>query len=71
VVDETAPEFNAVTKNFGRLQLSDTIAAFDFDQAAKWDLEGKLTGTELDNRQQLELLMTQTIDKLLEEPFTP
>lgn len=47
------------------------IAAFDFDQAAKWDLEGKLTGNELDNRQQLELLMTQTIDKLLAEPFTP
>lgn len=47
------------------------IAAFDFDQAAKWDLEGKLTGTDLDNRQQLELLMVQTIDKLLEEQLTP
>lgn len=47
------------------------VAAFDFDQAARWDLEGKLTGTNLDNRQQLELLLTQTIDKLLEEAYVP
>ncbi len=45
------------------------IATFDFDQAAKWDAEKKLTGTELNNQDELELLLEKTIDTLLAEPF--
>ena len=45
------------------------IAPFDFDQAAQWDAEGKKTGTDLSNAQQLELLLMETIEKLLAEPF--
>ena len=45
------------------------IATFDFDQAAQWDAEGKKTGTDLSNAEQLEALMRETIDKLLAEPF--
>ena len=47
------------------------IATFDFDQAAQWDSEGKKTGTELSNVQQLEVLMEDTIKKLLSEPYEP
>ena len=46
------------------------IAGFDFDQAAKWDAEGKLTGTDRSNVEELERLLTTTIDTLLEEPPT-
>ncbi|MDX1681087.1 MAG: hypothetical protein R3242_10190, partial [Akkermansiaceae bacterium] len=43
------------------------IAAFDFDQAAQWDEEGIKTGTDLNNQEQLEVLLADTIDKLLLE----
>lgn len=43
------------------------IAGFDFDQAARWDEEGKLTGTERSNLEELESLLTATIDTLLAE----
>ncbi|HSP42853.1 MAG TPA: hypothetical protein VLO11_08285 [Luteolibacter sp.] len=46
------------------------IAGFDFDQAAKWDEEGTLTGTERSNVEELERLLNATIDTLLEEPPT-
>lgn len=45
------------------------IAIFDFNQAAGWDAEGKKTGTELSNVEQLQVLLHDTIDKLLAEPF--
>ncbi|MES2923667.1 MAG: hypothetical protein V4819_19080 [Verrucomicrobiota bacterium] len=45
------------------------IATFDFEQAAAWDAKGAKTGTEHNNLQQLEILLNQTIDTLLEEPF--
>lgn len=47
------------------------IAIFDFDQAARWDANGKLTGTDLTNEAQLEVLLSKTIEKLLAEPFKP
>jgi hypothetical protein len=47
------------------------VATFDFDQAAKWDAEGKKTGTALSNEAQLEALLLKTIDTLLAEPFKP
>jgi hypothetical protein len=47
------------------------IATFDFDQAAKWDADGKKTGTDLSNEAQLEVLLAATIEKLLAEPFKP
>ncbi len=47
------------------------IAPFDFDEAAKWDEEGKKTGTELSNFGQLEQLLNDTIDKLLAESYQP
>lgn len=47
------------------------VATFDFDQAAKWDAEGKKTGTDLSNEAQLEALLGNTIDTLLAEPFQP
>ena len=47
------------------------IATFDFAQAASWDEKGAKTGTERSNTQELELLLNQTIDKLLIEPFKP
>jgi cytochrome oxidase Cu insertion factor (SCO1/SenC/PrrC family) len=46
------------------------IAAFDFDQAAKWDSEGRLTGTGRSNVEELELLLNQTIETLLDESPT-
>ena len=45
------------------------IATFDFDQAAEWDEQGKKTGTELSNAEQLEALMWATIEKLLAESY--
>jgi cytochrome oxidase Cu insertion factor (SCO1/SenC/PrrC family) len=45
------------------------IATFDFEQAAAWDAKGAKTGTEHNNVAQLEILLNQTIDKLLAEPF--
>lgn len=45
------------------------IAVFDFDQAVEWDAAGKKTGTDLNNQQQLEKLLVDTIDRLLAEPF--
>lgn len=45
------------------------IATFDFEQAAAWDAKGAKTGTEHSNLGQLEILLNQTIDKLLAEPF--
>ena len=45
------------------------IATFDFDQAVGWDNEGKMTGTELSNAEQLEALMWATIEKLLAESY--
>lgn len=44
------------------------ISTFDFDQAAGWDARGVKTGTDLSNVQQLEALLTRTIDTLLNEP---
>ena len=45
-----------------------TVVTFDFDQAAKWDADGKLSGTNLTNVEQLEVLLRKTIDRLLDEP---
>jgi len=45
------------------------IATFDFEQAASWDAKGVKTGTEHNNLGQLEILLNQTIDKLLAEEF--
>lgn len=44
------------------------IATFDFDQAKEWDGRGVKTGTDLSNTQQLEALLTDTIDRVLAEP---
>lgn len=46
-----------------------SIIAFDFDQAAKWDAEGKKTGTNRSNEAEMEALLGKTIDTLLAEPF--
>lgn len=45
------------------------VATFDFEQAAAWDAKGAKTGTDRNNVQELEILLNQTIDKLLAEPF--
>ena len=45
------------------------IAAFDIDQAAAWDADGKLTGTERSNQAELEALLETTINMLLAEPL--
>ncbi len=45
------------------------IATFDFEQAAVWDAKGAKTGTEHNNIEQLEILLNQTLDKLLAEPL--
>lgn len=47
------------------------VATFDFEQAARWDDEGKKTGTDRSNSEELELLLSQTIDLLLTEPIDP
>lgn len=45
------------------------VATFDFEQAAEWDSKGAKTGTANSNADELELLLNQTIDKLLAEPL--
>ncbi len=45
------------------------IATIDFDQAANWDAENKLTNTGRSNEVELELLLEKAIDTLLAEPF--
>jgi hypothetical protein len=47
------------------------IATFDFEQAAEWDAKGTKTGTANSNIVQLEILLNDTIDKLLAEEFKP
>jgi hypothetical protein len=47
------------------------VATFDFEQAAKWDADGKLSGTGLTNEAQLEVLLGKTIDQLLAETYQP
>lgn len=44
------------------------VATFDFDQAAQWDKDGILTGTERSNEGELEKLLETTIETLLKEP---
>jgi cytochrome oxidase Cu insertion factor (SCO1/SenC/PrrC family) len=45
------------------------LAAFDFDEAAGWDAQGILTGTDRSNVDELEALLETTIRRLLvEEP---
>lgn len=41
---------------------------FDFEQAAKWDAEGRSEGLEKSNVAALEELLFHTIDRLLEDP---
>lgn len=48
---------------------SPKIIAFDFDQAAKWDAEGRKSGSDLSNEAEMEKLLYRTIDALLAEPF--
>lgn len=43
------------------------VATFDFDQAAAWDAKGIKTGTALNNQDQLEKLLRETIGILLAE----
>jgi cytochrome oxidase Cu insertion factor (SCO1/SenC/PrrC family) len=45
------------------------VATFDFDQAARWDEQGKKTGTDRSNAEELEQLLAKTIDELLAEPI--
>jgi cytochrome oxidase Cu insertion factor (SCO1/SenC/PrrC family) len=47
------------------------VAAFDFDQAARWDEQGIKTGTDRSNADELELLLDRTIHELLAEPVDP
>ncbi|MGJ8645034.1 MAG: hypothetical protein ACSHX9_16655 [Luteolibacter sp.] len=43
------------------------VVGFDFEQAMKWDEEGIKTGTELNNTEQLEVLLNDTLGILLAE----
>lgn len=43
------------------------VVGFDFEQAMKWDEEGIKTGTELNNAEQLEVLLNDTLGILLAE----
>lgn len=45
--------------------------AFDFEQAAKWDAEGRTEGLEKSNSETLEELLVKTIDELIAQPVTP
>lgn len=45
--------------------------SFDFEQAAKWDAEGRTEGLEKSNSATLEDLLVKTIDELLAQPVTP
>lgn len=44
---------------------------FDFEQAAKWDAEGRTKGLDKTNVQTLEDLLVKTLDELLTQPVTP
>jgi cytochrome oxidase Cu insertion factor (SCO1/SenC/PrrC family) len=44
---------------------------FDFEQAAKWDAEGRTVGLEKSNSETLESLLVKTVDELLAKPVTP
>jgi hypothetical protein len=41
---------------------------FDFEEAARWDAEGRSEGLEKSNVETLEDLLHKTIDHLLEQP---
>ncbi len=47
------------------------VAPFDFELAAEWDKKGIRTGTELNNTEQLEVLLGETIEILLNEKEKP
>jgi cytochrome oxidase Cu insertion factor (SCO1/SenC/PrrC family) len=47
------------------------VATFDFEQALVWDAKKVLTGTDRSNAEELEHLLTQTLDRLLTEPYKP
>ncbi len=47
------------------------IIPFDFEQAAKWDAEGRKSGSDRSNEAEMESLLHQTIEKLFAEPFQP
>lgn len=51
--------------------ITPSIITFDFDQAVVWDQQHSITGTEHTNVEQLEILLNQTIDKLLADEFKP
>lgn len=44
---------------------------FDFEQAAKWDAEGRTAGLEKSNSETLEAILVKTLDELLAQPVTP
>ncbi|MFD2256293.1 hypothetical protein ACFSSA_06380 [Luteolibacter algae] len=46
------------------------VAAFDFEKSKQWDEEGIKTGTDLNNVEQLEVLLGETIEILLNEKST-
>ena len=46
------------------------VVGFDFEQAMKWDSEGIKTGTELNNTEQMEVLLDDTLGLLLEEDIS-
>jgi len=58
-----------VTKTKNGKPFQPAVVGFDFDQAAEWDKAGQQSGTDRSNVEQLEILLNQTIDKLLAEPF--
>ncbi len=47
------------------------VATFDFELAKEWDEEDVKTGTELTNVEQLEVLLSNTIDTVLAEEADP
>jgi len=49
--------------------ISSKTVAFDFNQATRWDQEGRSEGIDGSNVQALELLLGETIDKLLAESY--
>lgn len=44
---------------------------FDFEQAAKWDAEGRTEGLTKSNVETLEDLLVKTLDELIAQPVTP
>ena len=65
LIDRTGHLRRAVVPN--RKGGAPYIAPFDFDQAAKWDEDGIPTGTGRSNVEELEALLSATIDTLLKE----